>query len=97
VELGDEYFVALGDPTARGADASERKGRIVWLQEEPDGFVVGIEYLSLSGTHPAAAPVSAEGVSAEAASAEGRGAVDASGVSPAASADANVTEPEGEA
>jgi hypothetical protein len=39
-ELGDEYEVCVGDPET----ASAKRGRIVWLQEEPDGFVVGVEY-----------------------------------------------------
>ena len=51
IELGQEYEIFVGDvETATG-----RQGRIVWLQEEPDGFVVGIEYIGLSGTHRAAA------------------------------------------
>jgi hypothetical protein len=37
-----------------------RKGRIVWLQEEPDGFVVGVEYTGASadasGPHKASDP-----------------------------------------
>jgi hypothetical protein len=49
VELGLEYDVVLGD-------AEPRRARIVWLQEEPDGFVVGVEYVGLSGTHRAAEP-----------------------------------------
>ena len=51
VELGEEYAISVGNAGAGG----ERKGRIVWLQEEPDGFVVGIEYLSppdASGVSP---------------------------------------------
>lgn len=48
VELGREYDVALGQ-------GEPRRSRIVWLQEEPDGFVVGVEYVGLSGTHRAAA------------------------------------------
>jgi hypothetical protein len=49
VELGREYDVVLGD-------GEPRRARIVWLQEEPDGFVVGVEYVGLSGTHRAAEP-----------------------------------------
>ncbi len=52
VELGREYQVSLGEGEARRA-------RIVWLQEEPDGFVVGVEYVGLSGTHRAAEPAEA--------------------------------------
>ncbi len=47
VELGREYDVSLGE-------GEPRRARIVWLQEEPDGFVVGVEYVGLSGTHRAA-------------------------------------------
>jgi hypothetical protein len=47
VELGREYDVVLGE-------GEPRRARIVWLQEEPDGFVVGVEYVGLSGMHRAA-------------------------------------------
>jgi hypothetical protein len=52
VELGEEYEVVVGDPAEGGPDSTRapRRGRIVWLQEEPDGFVVGVEYFP-SGTH----------------------------------------------
>ena len=63
VELGEEYDVALGDPDAESV--VWRRSRIVWLQEEPDGFVVGIEYVGLSGTHAAAAPVEPDQTSGE--------------------------------
>lgn len=41
VELGDRFFVSL-----EGAAEGEppREGRVVWLQEEPDGAIVGIEF-----------------------------------------------------
>jgi len=52
IELGDEYEVVIGA-------SPPRRARIVWLQEEPDGFVVGVEYVSLSGTHRAAEAVAA--------------------------------------
>jgi hypothetical protein len=45
VELGEEYEVSVGSAGPAGAGGG-KKGRIVWLQEEPDGFVVGVEYLS---------------------------------------------------
>ena len=80
VELGEEYAISVGETGA----AVARKGRIVWLQEEPDGFVVGVEYVSPSGTHPAA-PASSPPDSS--------GGVDASGVSPAAPADPDLTDP----
>ncbi|MGO8997094.1 MAG: PilZ domain-containing protein [Polyangiaceae bacterium] len=41
VELGEEYDITVGNADP----AKAKKGRIVWLQEEPDGFVVGVEYL----------------------------------------------------
>ena len=42
VELGEEYEVTIGiEETA----ALNRKARVVWLQEEPDGFIVGMEFL----------------------------------------------------
>jgi hypothetical protein len=41
VELGAEFEVTL----STGADeASPVQGRIVWVQEEPDGVVAGIEF-----------------------------------------------------
>jgi hypothetical protein len=47
VELGEEYEIVIGE-------SPPKRARIVWLQEEPDGFVVGVEYVGLSGTHRAA-------------------------------------------
>jgi hypothetical protein len=66
VELGEEYEITVGDPDVDPGSA--KHGRIVWLQEEPDGFVVGIEYLGLSGTHAAVplAPASATSLGADA-------------------------------
>jgi hypothetical protein len=41
VDLGDEYEVVV----STGADPSTPQvGRIVWMQEEPDGVVAGIEF-----------------------------------------------------
>lgn len=48
VELGEEYDVTVGEDS--GAPLT-RRGRIVWLQEEPDGVVVGVEFVNLSGLH----------------------------------------------
>jgi PilZ domain len=40
VELGTEYEVTL----STGADpGTSCKGRVVWIQEEPDGVICGIE------------------------------------------------------
>lgn len=43
VELGESLAVLLGD------DEVPRAGRVVWVQEEQDGMVVGVEFLDGSG------------------------------------------------
>jgi hypothetical protein len=48
VELGDEFELTVGEDTNAPLT---RRGRIVWLQEEKDGVIVGMEFMSLSGTH----------------------------------------------
>lgn len=53
VELGKEFDVTVGDPEKGGVAA---RGRIVWVQEEHDGAVVGIEFVGESGLHPSAPP-----------------------------------------
>ncbi len=50
VDLGHEFEVLLGDVQT----ATSRRGRIVWLQDEPDGVIVGVEYTGLSGIHRSA-------------------------------------------
>jgi len=72
VELGEEYEIFVGPAID---EATGKRGRIVWLQEEPDGFVVGVEYVGLSGTHAAAPTAPPGALTAE-----------ASGASPASSA-----------
>lgn len=57
VELGDEFEVLVGEQEA----ALAPKGRIVWIQEEPDGVIVGVEFTGLSGTHRSAPPPPPEG------------------------------------
>jgi hypothetical protein len=59
VVLGQKFEVAFG-----AEDALPRPGRIVWVQEEPDGVIVGIEFTGLSGTLRSAAPAFVEGVEA---------------------------------
>jgi hypothetical protein len=39
IELGAVFSVVIGE------DPTRRRGRVVWLQEEPDGAIVGIEFL----------------------------------------------------
>jgi PilZ domain len=58
VELGAEYDVTIG---AEGDAPLTRRGRIVWIQEEADGSIVGIEFMNLSGTHRSVPPVAGPG------------------------------------
>jgi hypothetical protein len=51
VALGQKFEVALGTD-----EVLHRPGRIVWVQEEPDGVIVGLEFTSMSGTHKSAPP-----------------------------------------
>ena len=55
VEIGQEFEIEVGTD-----DGTSRHGRIVWMQEEPDGVIVGIEFTSLSGTHKSAPPPAAD-------------------------------------
>jgi hypothetical protein len=41
VELGQEYEVEVGNDEAAG----KRRGRVVWVQEESDGMIVGVEFM----------------------------------------------------
>lgn len=45
LELGAELEVAVGDREAR-------PGRIVWIQDEPDGAIVGIAFLDVDESPP---------------------------------------------
>lgn len=42
IDLGTELEVFIGD-------APGRPSRIVWIQEEPDGAIVGVEFLDVEG------------------------------------------------
>jgi hypothetical protein len=44
LELGQEFTVVLS-----GSEGLERHARIVWVQDEPDGAVVGLEFVDASG------------------------------------------------
>jgi hypothetical protein len=46
VDLGAEFEVTLADD-GTGSKAAQA-GRIVWVQEEPDGVVAGIEFFGVS-------------------------------------------------
>jgi len=55
--LEDKVILAQKFEVAVGTDeVTSRSGRIVWVQEEPDGVIVGIEFTSLSGTHKSVPP-----------------------------------------
>ena len=59
VVLGQRFDVTLGSD-----EVLVRPGRVVWVQEEPDGVIVGIEFTGLSGTVksvPPPPPPSGEG------------------------------------
>lgn len=45
IDLGTEGQVAI-------ADAAPRPCLIVWIQEEPDGAIVGVQYLDVRGSVP---------------------------------------------
>lgn len=51
VILGQKFDVSVGTD-----ESIHRVGRIVWIQEEPDGAIVGIEFTGLSGTHKSVPP-----------------------------------------
>lgn len=51
VELGEEYAVTIGDDSP-GGQGLTRRGRVVWVQEEPDGVIVGFEFIFPTGTPP---------------------------------------------
>lgn len=42
VELGADVLVAIGSEP-------QRRGRVVWVQDEPDGAIVGISFLEAAG------------------------------------------------
>ena len=50
VALGGDVEITIGE------DEVSRRGRVVWIQEEPDGVIVGIEFTSLSGIHKSVPP-----------------------------------------
>jgi hypothetical protein len=42
-ELGQEYEVEIGNDDSAG----KRRGRVVWVQEESDGMIVGVKFTDL--------------------------------------------------
>jgi len=51
VVLGQKFDVVVGTD-----EVLVRPSRVVWVQEEPDGVIVGLEFTSLSGTMKSAPP-----------------------------------------
>jgi len=52
VELGGEFAISIGD------EPPKKRGRVVWIQEEPDGAIVGIEFLGApEGSAPPPPPI----------------------------------------
>jgi len=51
VFLGQKFEIELGTD-----ESLKRTGRIVWVQEEPDGVIVGIEFTGMSGTQQSVPP-----------------------------------------
>jgi len=49
VDLGEEYEITIGEEGTPGS--LTRKGRVVWVQDEPDGVIVGFEFILASGAH----------------------------------------------
>jgi hypothetical protein len=47
VDLGAEFEIAMLDGVGSDA-ATRRRGRIVWVQDEPDGVIAGIEFRTTS-------------------------------------------------
>jgi hypothetical protein len=47
VELGREYQIVVGDGSVR-----PRPGRVVWVQDEADGQIAGVQFLDSDGTPP---------------------------------------------
>lgn len=58
LELGEELDVTVGDESDESKSPLSRRGRVVGIQEEADGIVVGVEFVNApgSGTHRSAPP-----------------------------------------
>ena len=59
VVLGQKFDVAIGTD-----EVMLRPSRVVWVQEEPDGVIVGLEFTSLSGTQKSVPPPPMDGAAA---------------------------------
>lgn len=56
VALGQKFDVGVGSDD----ESLHRIGRVVWVQEEPDGVIVGLEFAGMSGTHKSVPPPSGD-------------------------------------
>ena len=66
VVLGQKFDVAIGTD-----EVMLRPSRVVWVQEEPDGVIVGLEFMSLSGTQKSVPPPPMDAAAADEALAPG--------------------------
>ena len=52
VELGREYELSIGDEQT----SVVRRGRVVWVQDEADGQIAGVQFIDIEGAVPPSAP-----------------------------------------
>jgi hypothetical protein len=74
VVLGQKFDVAIGTD-----EVMLRASRVVWVQEEPDGVIVGLEFTSLSGTQKSVPPPPMDDAASTGTSEPGAGASDPGG------------------
>lgn len=48
VDLGAEFEITMTEGVGPDTTTNRRLGRIVWVQDEPDGVIAGIEFRSLA-------------------------------------------------
>jgi hypothetical protein len=47
VDLGAEFEIVMADGAGNGTATTRRIGRIVWVQDEPDGVIAGLEFRAM--------------------------------------------------
>jgi hypothetical protein len=52
VDVGREYEIAIGDEQTNVL----RRGRVVWVQDEADGQIAGVQFVDIEGAVPPSAP-----------------------------------------
>ena len=55
VELGREYELSIGDEQTNVV----RRARVVWVQDEADGQIAGVQFIDIEGAVPPSAPAAA--------------------------------------